>query len=396
MLELATIRRPGLKAGNYDVGRILEALLYYRRVHLILDMQSFSGLAMTLGLKKLRMLLEHDDVTATFTGEFPAVNTTSSGTMKSHRAVFGKLLGNDPEDERPLKLAFNMLKDQSRFSSLKLRDLQPVIKLVSIASYDKMLGNQKQFDATFCSLATDTDTLRIALAMEAVLSEKSVNQSVIADLNIESHNFDGEILIVSNIEPHALVGREPSFGWGNVLATLQDYAIDATVSQRQATDMIGSSEIKDLATRRIDLSLQRAHRSAEKIEGFQNVVFEGAGGLADAYNTGTISFEDSLRLIDRSSKFREWLVGLSPDADILSEYHAAIAKDGITSKLPVAATRFAFFTASGAGIDLLGGGGGLGTLAGVSLSAFDSFVIDKLLKGWRPNMFVETAKRSFT
>jgi len=117
--------------------------------------------------------------------------------------------------------------------------------------------------------------------------------------------------------------------------------------------------------------------------------------LSDCYNSGGISFEDALRLIDRTTRFREWLVGLAPDADILAEYHAAIAKEGITDKLPIAAARFAFFTASGAGIDALTGGSGIGTLAGVSLSAFDTFVIDKILKGWRPNMFVETARRSF-
>jgi len=395
LLESATIRRPGLTRGNYDVGRILEALLYYRRVHLVLDMQSFSGLAMALGLERLRILLKHDDITATFTGEFPAVVGSSKGTMTVHRSVFGKLLGDDPDDERPLKLAFNMLKHQARFQGLKIRDLQPVLSLVSLSSYDKMLGGQNHVEARFFSLATDNQTLRIALAMEAELTARDYDQSAIANLQIEAHNFDGEILILSDVEPHVLVGRDSDFGWGNVLNALQDYAIDATISQRQSTDLVGSSETRDLAIHRIDLSLQRAHRSAEQIEGFQNVVFEGAGGLADAYNRGVISFEDALRLIDKSTKFREWLVGLSPDANVLTEYHAAIAKDGITDKLPAAAVRFAFFTVSGAGIDVLTGGGGIGTAAGVSLSAFDTFVIDKLLKGWRPNMFVEAAKRSF-
>ncbi|MBB3873686.1 hypothetical protein [Brevundimonas mediterranea] len=358
-------------------------------------MQSFSGLAMALGLKRLQTLLKHDDITATFTGEFPAVVANSKGTMKTHRSVFGKLLGDDPNDERPLKLAFNMLKSQERFQGLKIRDLQPILSRVSVANYDKMLGGQKYVDERFGSLATDTQTLRIALAMEAELSAREYDQSAIANLKIEAHNFDGEILILSDIEPHILIGRDPDFGWGNVLSTLQDYVIDATISQRQSTDLVGSSEIRDLAIHRIDLSLQRAHRSAEQIEGFQTVVFEGAGGLADAYNRGAISFEDALRLIDRSTKFREWLVGLSPDADVLTEYHAAIAKDAITDKLPVATVRFAFFTASGAGIDALTGGSGIGTAAGVGLSAFDTFVIDRLLKGWRPNMFVEAAKRSF-
>jgi hypothetical protein len=30
----------------------------------------------------------------------------------------------------------------------------------------------------------------------------------------------------------------------------------------------------------------------------------------------------------------------------------------------------------------------------MGLSAFDTFVVDKLLRGWRPNVFVEAAKRT--
>nr|WP_312444584.1 hypothetical protein [Brevundimonas naejangsanensis] len=350
---------------------------------------------MTLGLKRLKTLLNHDDITATFTGEFPGIKTESNGAMELHRSIFGKMLGDDPEDERPVKLALNALSGQDMFSEITIRDIRPIIKLTSVSSYEKILGGHKRAEDMFSSLATDVETLRTALAMSVALGGGSFDRSAISRLQIEAHNFDGDILIISDIEPSKLVGRSSDFGWGNVLTTLQDYVVDATISQRLSTDLVGSSEIRDLATQRIDLSLQRAHRSAQQIDCFQNVVFEGAGGLSDCYNSGGISFEDALRLIDRTTRFREWLVGLAPDADILAEYHAAIAKEGITDKLPIAAARFAFFTASGAGIDALTGGSGIGTLAGVSLSAFDTFVIDKILKGWRPNMFVETARRSF-
>lgn len=40
-------------------------------------------------------------------------------------------------------------------------------------------------------------------------------------------------------------------------------------------------------------------------------------------------------------------------------------------------------------------GGGLGTLGGVALSALDSFVLDRMLKGWKPNQFVEGPLRRF-
>jgi hypothetical protein len=394
MLESATIRRPGLYSGGYDVGRILETLLYYRRLHLVLDMQSFSGLAMAIGLRGLQKLLQRNDVTATFLNQFPAVQSENSGIFQMHRPIFGQLLGNEPNDVRPVKLLYNSIAAQEKFKGLRIKDLSQIIKLGNVSNYGTILGDQVSFDDIFFSLATDETTLKLGLAAEYSLLGIAIDTDKLDCLRIEAHRVDGQLMLLSDQEPGSLTDQPTGIGWARVLAKLQDYSIDSVISQRQSTDLIGTTEVRGLASSRIDLSLQRAHRSAEKIHAFQTVVFEGAGGLAEAYNQGRVSFDDALRLIDRSTRFREWLVGLPPDAEILGEYHRALAKEGVTDKLPAVTARFAFFTAAGAGIDALAGTAGLGTAAGMGLSAFDTFVVDKLLRGWRPNVFVEAAKRT--
>jgi hypothetical protein len=37
----------------------------------------------------------------------------------------------------------------------------------------------------------------------------------------------------------------------------------------------------------------------------------------------------------------------------------------------------------------------LGIPAGLALGATDSFIVDRLLKGWRPNQFIEGPLRDF-
>ena len=41
------------------------------------------------------------------------------------------------------------------------------------------------------------------------------------------------------------------------------------------------------------------------------------------------------------------------------------------------------------GINAISGGGGVGTDGGVTASAFDAFLLDRLLQRWKPDHFVE-------
>jgi hypothetical protein len=50
--------------------------------------------------------------------------------------------------------------------------------------------------------------------------------------------------------------------------------------------------------------------------------------------------------------------------------------------------RFLIFTGLGAATDMMLPTG-LGTAMGLALGAFDSLVLDNLLRGWRPNQFVD-------
>jgi hypothetical protein len=38
---------------------------------------------------------------------------------------------------------------------------------------------------------------------------------------------------------------------------------------------------------------------------------------------------------------------------------------------------------------------GLGTAAGVSVGIADTFYLDRLIKGWRPNLFIEGPYKTF-
>ena len=76
------------------------------------------------------------------------------------------------------------------------------------------------------------------------------------------------------------------------------------------------------------------------------------------------------------------------EASLVRDYYQETIKDSWVEKLPGKSVRWGIFTGLGLTVDALGAGG-LGTVAGVALSAVDSFLADKLIKGWKPHQFVE-------
>ena len=133
--------------------------------------------------------------------------------------------------------------------------------------------------------------------------------------------------------------------------------------------------------------------SQSQIESFSDLTLSDSHAIREAVNSGAVPFSSILKLLDSADKFRHWLHQQAPDADLLRAYYQETVKESWVEKLPAKTTRWTIFTGIGLGLDALGAGG-LGTAAGVAISAVDSLVLDKLLKGWKPHQFIEKDLKS--
>jgi hypothetical protein len=116
--------------------------------------------------------------------------------------------------------------------------------------------------------------------------------------------------------------------------------------------------------------------------------------IREVINSKERTFAELLNLVKDGTKFRDWLRKQNSDANLLQEYQRAATADTWADKLPTKGVRFVIAT----GLGLLGEAiapTGLSTAAGIGIDAGDTFFLDKILKGWRPNQFVETRFRSF-
>lgn len=132
----------------------------------------------------------------------------------------------------------------------------------------------------------------------------------------------------------------------------------------------------------------RHSNSQAQIDSFTDLTLSCSHAIREAVNSGTVPFSSVVKLLDSADKFRHWLHEQSPDSNLLRAYYQETVKESWVEKLPAKSTRWSIFTGIGIGLDALGAGG-FGTAAGTALSAVDAFILDKIVKGWKPHQFVE-------
>jgi hypothetical protein len=140
--------------------------------------------------------------------------------------------------------------------------------------------------------------------------------------------------------------------------------------------------------------LDRARKSSSTIASFQDFVFEDGKALREAVNSGTKSLKDLLTLLTHARRFRDWISTQPPDTDLMKAYYKECVRDTWVDKLPGKSVRWLLFTGLGAAIDAAGAGG-LGTAIGLTVSAGDAFLLDRMIRGWRPSQFVEKKLRDY-
>ncbi len=107
--------------------------------------------------------------------------------------------------------------------------------------------------------------------------------------------------------------------------------------------------------------------------------------LRETIDSGQRTFTDFLLLLDRASRFKEWLKSTAVDEGLVRSYMTAISKEGWIQSVPAKSVRYLFTLALEAS----------NPVAGVAAAIADNFIVEKLLGGWRPNHFVENRLASF-
>jgi hypothetical protein len=171
---------------------------------------------------------------------------------------------------------------------------------------------------------------------------------------------------------------------------------DAYFAAEYMAEIVTSPISSSIINRTLTQILSTRQKNLNQIEFFQQVHLNNARAVREAINSGERSFADFIELLSRADRFKKWLGDRNPDGTLLEEYYRAVTAYSWIEKLPTKSLRFVFTTAGGVAADLFLPTGGLGMAVGAGLGAVDSLLLDRLLKGWKPNQFVEGEGREFT
>jgi len=374
---------------QFDLGLLAEALIFYREVHLILGASSFQGLLMQLGPDLFLELITDDHLHIHYIDQMLGAITTGRGGPSPFYDV-GIITAKVHDIESVAQKAFISATGKSgRGRRLANRFCRKVEKI----SYPIEITKDITADMQDGKHLEEFIRRRIVGRQEnkdvGNLNEIRYRFSLVPSHGFQLHsNFNLADVCTNGANLPELL--DPATVLSYYGTTVADMSLWAQLQTEAALTPIQA----DVLTARIDNLLTDWAVAADKISAFQDFVFDNARAIRETINSGSRNFHDLLPVLVKARRFSEWISNQDADVNLLKAYHKEVTTDTWIDKLPAKSVRWSLFTGAGIGLDAFGAGG-VGTAAGVALSALDSFVMDKILKDWKPHHFVEGDLKGF-
>jgi len=98
--------------------------------------------------------------------------------------------------------------------------------------------------------------------------------------------------------------------------------------------------------------------------------------------------------LDQADKFKKWLSETNPDEKLVREYFEAVTRQTWIDKLPTKGMRWVITTGLAAAVEgFYPTGAAMAAAQGLGLA--DATVLDRILKGWRPDQFIRGPMSQF-
>lgn len=375
---------------SISAGQIAEALLYYQKVHLILDNTSLIELIRQIGYDWLMVLFRRPDLTAVYCEEILCAKTDVVGLFEYHNCCAIRLAGHiDTQLEHPRKrLQFTL--ERNNFD--KKRTKKFVKEFFDLVPIRKFSGNhfiEHGMPAYATKDILDTDYARKAVQKIVGLIPGGYDIPEDFEFYVES---SGRGLKVSTDIKFDLISRqrkdigiEDPFTVAHVLSFLQDTSADMILASFYSGDFVTSSLNSSVIQVRHRELLRRLEINKSELYQFHEVVLPDSPRLGDVIDSGERSIREFLILLEKSSKFKNWLGITNPDEGLVREYMRSNGAEGWINRLPAKTMRYLMTLALDVAHPAIG----------LAAGALDTFVVEKMFSGWKPNHFIDNRLEIF-
>ncbi|MDF3827788.1 MULTISPECIES: hypothetical protein [unclassified Pseudocitrobacter] len=374
------------------IGEIAEALLFYQSVHIILDHSTLTSLLRKIGAHNVIKLLSFPNVKATYIEEFIGVHTEQTPFGQQHTLVSAYLSGGEHTGElKSIKkrleyilLRNNLTKNQvenffNRFRRLvtfkKVSDNHFIKGGIICAAMDDL--SDKEYVSAGSRIVAknllDTETLPHDYRFDIIANTNTFQISTNLDFDKINTIKKLKSPTAGNYTPANIASELFSASYGLILAG--HYGGDFYTSEI-SSDIIQVKNKQILNRTRINKKVQNE---------FFTIVLSGFPDIVTALNSGNRTFDEFCELLSKANRFKNWLKDKSPDENLISNYLQDVTSSGWINQTSVKIFRYIASTSLGL----------INPTAGLLVSAIDTFLLDKLNLGWKPNQFINSTLKNF-
>ena len=370
-----------IRNGKPNLGLIAENLLFYNRVNIIIDNHFLPNFIQEIGIDTLIELIEYHNLHLFIRENILAVSRRDNITHNAHDVV----LIDPPLNKEGLIL--RAMEETGRKGYAR-RITNRLVPLVKGLNYDPKFTNEiredfmnKEFMRKSISQIINNISNEINLSPSQIEYDfKLTNGGYYFQTNLNYEKINDQIKGKGIIEPDTIMSE--------IIESRSDMYFASEFNSEIATKKISAQLMKS----RFDI-VQKSQKSSENIFAFNDFTLDGKN-IQSIINSGEKSMKDFIPILQKSEKFKNWLYEIESDKNIIKEYHTAVTKESWADKLPNKAYKWSFFTVLSAVIDAqIKANVALPMTLGLSLG--DTFLVDKLFRGWKPNIFIENEIKPF-
>jgi len=406
VFEKIVIRNSESETG-ISPGDLAEAMLFYGKVHLVLDIWSLKTLINGIGIEELFALIRRKQITAYYAEDMLMVQNEQIDSRQLHSFISGAIAGKGGETQakpigrkerlavtleingiaprRARKFADEFLR-HSHMGRLSddhfLKGGIPNAAVSDLSRPDYVHAVMKTVLKNTVGFAGYADSLKVAIVPAP--RNLSTHSGIRAEHKFwlqTNIDFDKANALRKAIDPTL----EP-INAGGLLSGILTARADIALAGFYGGDFRTSAMVSEIIRIQYSELLRRSRINADEISQFHNVALESYPTVREVVNSKQRSFAEFLSLLEKSQKFREMVRNLEPDEKLVTEYIAELSKEEWLSSIPAKAARYVITKIIGLG---------LGDVASVGAEIFDTFIAEKILPSWRPNHFVDRKLKPF-
>lgn len=390
MFENVCLKSSTNEGQRVDIAFLVDSMIYYQKVTILVHVNELERLIFRFG-DQLKFFIEIGRLDIQVkTG---MIGTMDFSTPKQH--YFGvNIMGKKDETVESILYQAHRLRVNNSTKNMKFVD--EYIPVVTKFQYNDQLKNHILSDFL------DKDFIKSSFKnyMSIIYPDYKFNDDFHLEMNKDgkfqeafdkySLNSNIDLVKVNNEFKESTFYKGYDISFLGFLHALSETRGDTFIAADLESEIVTSDLYSKLMQLQLNKSIQRRLKSQNEIDEFQEYAIKEVKTVGDAFSKGLIMRKELIKLLEEGVKFRDWVGKIKDDKSLIGEYHKEVLNKSVLDKLPGKTARFVFFEGVGIIADIMGAGGA-GKVAATGLAGLDTFYLDKLIKGWRPNQYIDNS-----